>query len=138
MESLWVPVQELVPAKGRQRLDLFKAKLVELMLEPPQGLVGREQNGPGERPEEDGSSGVRGRAAAHADEKEQAKEGVNVGVQSDEVLAGPGLGWRVADTRPHHCSKRHFCPFPQPLARWSSHLHHIGTGTCGSHKSQLK
>lgn len=138
MESLWVPMQELVPAGGRQRLDQFKPKLVEPMLEPPQGLVGKEQNDPGECLEEDKSKGVPGREEAHADEKVQAKEGGNVGMKSDEVPAGQGLGWRVANARPCCCSGRCFCPLPPPPARWASHLLHIGTGTSGSHKFQLK
>ncbi|OPJ81363.1 hypothetical protein AV530_009830 [Patagioenas fasciata monilis] len=100
MESLWVPMQELIPAGGRQRLDQFKPKLVEPMLEPPQGLVGKEQIGPGECLEEDKSKGVPGREAAHADEKVQAKEEGNVGMKSEEVLAGQGLGWRVANSMP--------------------------------------
>lgn len=58
------------------------------MLEPRQGLVGRDQNGP----EEDGSRGVPSRAEAHADEKGQAKEGGNRGMKSDEVLTGPRFG----------------------------------------------
>lgn len=73
-------------------MDQFKPKLVKLMLEPRQGLVGREQNGPSECPEEDGSRGVPSRAEAHADEKGQAKEGGNGGMKSDEVLTGPRFG----------------------------------------------
>lgn len=100
MESLW----ELVPAGGRQRLGQFKPKLVEPMLEPPQGLVGKEQNDSGECLEEDKCKGVPGREEAHADEKVQAKEGGNVGMKSHEVLAGQRLGWRVANARPCCCS----------------------------------
>lgn len=62
------------------------------MHEPRQGLVGRDQNGPSECPEEDGSRGVPSRAEAHADEKGQTKEGGNVGMESDAVLQAQGLG----------------------------------------------
>lgn len=90
MESLWIPMQELVPARGRQTLDQFKPKLVESMLEHPQGLVGKEQSGPGECLEEDKSRGVPGRAGARADEEVQAKEGGKRG--HEESWQGKGLG----------------------------------------------
>lgn len=44
MRGNGVVVQDLIPGRGRQRLELFRPKLVELILEPPWGLVGREQN----------------------------------------------------------------------------------------------
>jgi len=129
MESLWVPMQELIPSGGRWMSDQLKPKVVKLVLE-----FGR-QGAKWSRGRQEQRSPSR--AEAHADQREQAKDRGNVGMKSDEVLAGPVLGWRVADARPCHCSKRCFCPSPLPLARWSSRLLCTGPALVGATTPRL-